>query len=169
MYIDYQSLSKQFGKDRRVIKDYLFYLKESFLIRILWNYRKGKITTLRKKKRAYPTDTGIIYLYKSQYDEAFFGKIVETAVANTIDSDLFWKNGHEIDFVHENTPIEVKYQEKINSEDFKGIREFMKKFSIKYGIMITKKDETIMNFEEGKIKLIPAWKWMLKKNSSDFS
>lgn len=162
MYIDYQSLSKQFGKDRRVVKDYIIYLKESFLIRILGNYRKGRTTTLRKKKRAYPSDTAIIYLYKSQQDETFFGKVVETSVANKIEADLFWKNRNEVDFVHENTPIEVKYKEKINSEDFKAIREFMKKFSVKEGIIITKKDEKIINFAEGRIRLIPLWKWLLE-------
>ena len=35
MYVDYQSLSRQFDKDRRVIKDYIFYLEESFLIQVL--------------------------------------------------------------------------------------------------------------------------------------
>lgn len=162
MYIDYQSLSKQFGKDRRVIKDYIIYLKESFLIRILGNYRKGRTTTLRKKKRAYPLDTALIYLYKSQQDDAFFGRVVETVVANKIKASLFWKNSYEIDFILDNIPIEVKYQENINSEDFKALKEFMRKFSVKEGVIITKKDERIMNFEEGEIKLIPAWKWLLK-------
>jgi len=161
MYVDYLSLSRQFGKDRRVIKDYISYLKESFLIRVLGNYRHGT-TTLRKMKRAYPCDTAIIYLYKSQQDESFFGKVVETAVANKIKASAFWKNSYEVDFVHENTPLEVKYQEKIGSDDLKGLREFMKKFTVRKGIAITKKDEGTIELEEGKIRLIPAWKWFLQ-------
>src|SRR3989338_11477730 len=35
MYVDYQSLSRQFGKDRRVVRDYILYLRESFLISLL--------------------------------------------------------------------------------------------------------------------------------------
>src|SRR3989338_5087613 len=65
IYIDYQSLSRQFEKDRRVIKDYIEYLRESFLIKMLRNYRKGS-TTLRKRKRAYPADNALIYLYKTR-------------------------------------------------------------------------------------------------------
>ena len=164
MYIDYQSLSKQFDKDRRVIKDYISYLKESFLIILLGNYRKGSITTLRKKKRAYPTDTALIYLYKPNIEEGFFGRIVETLAVNKIKATSFWKNGNEIDIIYDGIPIEVKYQEKINSEDFKPVIEFMRKFKIKEGLIITKNEEGERKFEEGKIKLIPSWKWFLTQN-----
>jgi len=162
MYIDYQSLSKQFEKDRRVIKDYINYLKESFLIIILGNYRKGSITTLRKRKRAYPADNALTYLYKPRIEEDFFGRMIETLAVNKLKASLFWKNNGEIDIVYQDIPIEVKYQEKINSEDFKSIREFMKKFRMKKGLMLTKKEEKDVKFEEGVIKLIPIWKWLLK-------
>ena len=162
MYIDYQSLSKQFEKDRRVIKDYISYLKDSFLITILGNYRKGSITTLRKKKRAYPTDTALSYLYKPKIDESFFGRMVETIIVNKLRANSFWKNGNEIDIIHNSTPIEVKYQENINSEDFKPMKEFMRKFNQKQGILITKKEEKNVKFEEGTIRLIPAWKFLLE-------
>ena len=162
MYIDYLSLSKQFGKDRRVIKDYIFYLKESFLIRILGNYRASNITTLRKKKRAYPADNALSYLYKSKIDNVFFGRMIETLAVNKLNASSFWKNGNEIDIIHMDIPIEVKYQEQINSEDFKPLIEFMKKFNQNKGILITKKDEKEIDFEGRKIKLIPAWKWLLE-------
>jgi len=165
MYVDYQSLSKQFEKDRRVIKDYINYLKESFLISILGNYRKGSITTLRKKKRAYPTDNALIYLYKPKIEEDFFGRMIETLAVNKLKASSFWKNGGEIDIVHDDIPIEVKYQEKINSEDFKTIKEFMNKFDKKKGLMLTKNEEKEIKFKEGTIKLIPFWKWLLENDS----
>ena len=37
----------------------------------------------------------------------------------------------------------------------------MKKFNQKEGILITKKEEKEINTAEGKIKLIPAWKFAL--------
>ncbi|MBS3074042.1 ATP-binding protein [Candidatus Pacearchaeota archaeon] len=161
MYIDYQSLSKQFEKDRRVIKSYISYLQESFLIRMLGNYRRGS-TTLRKKKRAYPTDNGIIKLYKTPINSDFFGRMVETAIINSMDAKSFWKNGNELDIIHNDTPIEIKYQEKINNEDFKTLKEFMRKFGRKEAYLITKKDEGKLKVDEGIIKMIPAWKWLLK-------
>src|SRR3989344_9325744 len=166
MYIDYFSLSKQFGKDRRVIKDYFSYLRESFLISILGNYRKGSITTLRKKKRAYPSDIALIYIYKSNIDDEFFGRIIETLAVNKLQATSFWKNGHEIDIIWKEIPIEIKFHEKIQQEDFKPLKEFMKKFNKTLGIIITKNMEEIVRLEEGKtIKLIPAWKWFLDEDS----
>ena len=162
MYIDYQSLSKQFGKDRRVIKDYIFYLRDSFLIALLGNYRKGSITTLRKKKRAYPTDNALSYLYKPKIDDAFFGRMVETIVINKLEAVSFWKNGNEIDAVYKDIPIEVKYKEEIKSTELNPIKEFMKKFNKNQGILITKKEERNIKVDEGIIRLIPAWKFMLQ-------
>ncbi|MDP1695127.1 MAG: ATP-binding protein [Candidatus Woesearchaeota archaeon] len=162
MYLDYQSLSKQFGKDRRVIKDYISYLKESFLILILGNYRKGSMATLRKIKRAYPADTSFIFMYKTKMEEGFYGRVVETLVVNKMRAGAFWKNGHEIDIIADDMPIEIKYQEKIRSEDYKPVLEFMRKFKKKEGIIISKHEEGEIKFAEGTITLIPAWKWMLR-------
>jgi hypothetical protein len=161
MYVDYQSLSRQFGKDRRVIKDYIFFLQESFLISMLGNYRKGNAATLRKRKRAYPTDNAIIYLYKRDIDDAFFGRMVESAAINKAKAPTFWKNSNEIDMVCEDVPIEVKYQERIDKNDLKPVEEFMKKFGKKEGVIITKKDESEEKVDCGRIKLIPLWKWLL--------
>ena len=107
-----------------MIKDYISYLKESFLIRILGNYRKSSASTLRKKKRAYPTDSAIIYLYKSKPEKEFFGRVVESAAVNKLGAQSFWKNGNEIDVVYEGVPIEVKYQEQIwiqRSQTYNGV------------------------------------------------
>jgi len=162
MYIDYLSLSRQFDKDRRVVKNYMLYLKDSFLINLLGNYRKGS-TSLRKKKRAYPSDNALIYLYKNNIENDFFGKMVETLVVNRLKAISFWKNGNEVDIVHNNISIEIKYQEKIRNEDFNGLKSFMKKFKTKEGIMLTKSEERKVKFKEGTVKLIPVWKFLLEK------
>src|SRR3989344_1496897 len=160
MYIDYQSLSKQYGKDRRVIKNYISYLKDSFLITILGNYRKVS-TTIRKIKRAYPTDNALTYLYRPHLEEDFFGRMIETLAVNKSQATTFWKNGNEIDIIKDNLPIEVKYKNKIDNTDFKPLIEFMKKFNKKEGIIITKNEEKEIKLEQGIIKLIPIWKWLL--------
>src|SRR3989338_8045169 len=120
MYVDYQSLSRQYGKDRRVIKNYISYLKDSFLITLLGNYRNGS-TAIRKIKRAYPTDNALIYLYKTKIEEDFFGRMVETLAINSSEVLSFWKNGNEIDMVKDDIPIEVKYKNKIENKEFKHV------------------------------------------------
>lgn len=161
MYLDYVSLAQQLDKDRRSIKNYVMLLKESFLITILWNYRKGTTSRLRKLKRAYPVDSSIILAFKPVIDEQFMGRVVETIIVNCLNASNFWKNGHEIDAVTEGRPVEVKYQNKITDQDFAGLREFMKRFSVKNAVLVTKDTEGNAKFPEGEIELIPAWKFVL--------
>jgi uncharacterized protein len=163
MYIDYQSLAKQYNKDRRIVKKYLEYLEQSFLIKILGNYRKGS-AGLRKLKRAYPSNNAFIKLFNFSIDETFFGKMVENLCINQLNAKYFWKNGHEIDVVDGDIPVEIKYKSDIGKNNLKGIREFMKKFNKKNAVVITKNIEKISKIKEGKIKFIPLWKWLLQNN-----
>lgn len=164
MHLDYQSLAQQLDRDRRVIRDYIFWLKESFLVRTMANYRKGRLVLFRKIKKVYPTDCAVIQAFKPVVDTAFFGRMVETAIVNSVDAEVFWKNRHEVDAVVDGMPIEVKYQPKIVSSDLKGVREFMRKFSSKKGIVVTKDEEKEVRLPEGRITLIPAWKFLLRQS-----
>ncbi|UCF08067.1 MAG: ATP-binding protein [Thermoplasmata archaeon] len=160
MDISYPSLAQKFDADRRTMANYVMWLKESFLIRLLGNFRKGT-AVLRKNRRAYLLDTGIISAFKPVTDEAFFGRMVENAVINALDAEAFWRNRSEVDAVVNSIPVEVKYQEKIIKTDLKGVKEFMRKFNVKKGFIITKDSEEMLEVEHGKIFLIPAWKLLL--------
>ena len=61
------------------------------------------------------------------------------------------------------TPIEVKYQNDIKSEDFKGLYSFFKHFKkVKYGIMVTKdRFETHKTTDGRTIQLVPLWLFLL--------
>ena len=131
---------------------------------MLGNYRKGSMPTLRKNKRVYPTDTAFTFLYKINIEESFWGKLAETVVINACNATSFWKNGNEIDVIHNDIPLEVKYQEQITKEDVKPLREFMKKFNKKEAILITKNKEDTQTVEEGVIQYIPLWRWLVTLN-----
>lgn len=161
MYLKYQSLAQQLDKDRRTIKEYVTWLREGFLIRLLGNHRKGRMAAMRKTKRAYVTDSGIITAFKPVIDDAFFSKIVETVIINAVNANTFWKNSYEVDAVIHNMPLEVKYKEKIIDSDLRGVREFMKKFKARKGILVTKNEEKTKKVKEGTITFVPAWKFVL--------
>ena len=161
MYLNYQTLAQRFDADRRTIKEYIMWLSDSFLIRLLGNYRSGS-ASLRKDKRVYLLDTGIISAFRPSIDEAFLGRMIENAVINAIETNAFWKNRHEVDAVVKGIPVEVKYQEKIIRADLKGLFEFMKKFKTTKGFVISKDKEEILKTEHGKVIFIPAWKLLLE-------
>ncbi len=166
MYMDYQSLAKQLDKDRRSIKNYVMLLNESFLVKIMGNYRKGRLSGMRKLKRAYPVDTSIIIAFNNSIDEKLTGHMAETVAVNSLHSSSFWKNSHEVDIIHEGLPIEIKYKGKIAGKDISGIREFMRKFGVKKGIIVTKNEEKTIKIEEGTISLIPAWMFLSKQKQA---
>ena len=161
MYIEYQSLAKQLGKDRRSIKSYVQLLEQGFLVRVLGNYRKGRLASLRKTKRAYLTDTSFLAAYKGQVDETFFGRMVETAVVNGLNGRMFWKNSHEVDLV-DKVPIEVKYMGKVTDRDEVGLRACMRACGFRNGLLLTKNQEGVRQVPEGRITFIPVWRFLLK-------
>ncbi|MFH1721005.1 MAG: ATP-binding protein [Candidatus Altiarchaeota archaeon] len=164
MYVNYQSLGQQFDCDRRTIKQYIHWLEKSFLVRLLSNYRKASAARLRKDKKAYVSDTGIASCYKTNIDEAFFGRLVETAVINSIQTDYFWKNGKDVDAVADGRPIEVKYQPKTTAHDLRGLRSFMRKFKVDEGYLVTKDEEKTTPVPEGRIDHISARKFLLQRD-----
>lgn len=164
MQLEYQSLAQQLDRDRRTISDYITWLREAFLIKTLENYRKGRLATMKKNKRAYTTDNGVIVAFKQNIDEAFFGRLVENAVINALNARFFWKNRHDVDAVIDGIPVEVKFKNKILNNELRGVREFMRKFKIGKGVIITRDDDKKITVSEGKIFFIPAWKLLLKPN-----
>lgn len=164
MQLEYQSLAQQLDRDRRTISDYITWLREAFLIKTLENYRKGRLATMKKNKRVYITDNGVIVAFRQNIDEAFFGRLVENAVINALNARFFWKNRHDVDAVIDCIPVEVKFKNKILNNELRGVREFMRKFKIRKGVVVTKDDDKKITVSEGKIFFIPAWKLLLKPN-----
>lgn len=162
MVTDYENLASDLGRNRKTITAYLFYLEKAFLLRKVYNYSKNRLTSERKAKRLYPSSTALAFLYNAE-----FGRIIETAVLQKGKFLFFSREGNkEVDFIsgsdREVFPLEVKYSEKIRPEEFKWLRLFMQKYSLKKGQIITKEKEEVIETEEGKITLIPLWKWLLQ-------
>jgi hypothetical protein len=167
MQLEYQSLAQQLGRDRRVVRNYIEWLKEGFLVNLLGNFRRGRAASLRKLKRIYLTDNSIIAAFHGPAEDAFFGRMVENTVINATGARFFWRNRHDVDAVVNGVPIEVKYQPKILPGDLKGIREFMRKFGVGEGTVITRDEEREMKISEGRVRFIPADIFLMSKTDSN--
>ncbi|MEK6868056.1 MAG: hypothetical protein AABX98_04485, partial [Nanoarchaeota archaeon] len=132
-------------------------------ITLLGNYRKGATATMRKIKRAYPVDSSFIFTFKSVIDDSFYGRIVESVLINNTNCTTFWKERYEVDLVLDGIPYEVKWQNTIIPKDLDSLRSFMKRFSVKKGVLLTKDSEKEVKIEEGTINFIPVWKYLLQK------
>lgn len=169
----YTKIANALNQNTQAVMNYVGHLSSCQMIRFVEYYSKSYANRAKKEKKVYAIDHGFSnFLFKQQNQ----GCIVENVVyvhllrnAKPLTPGIFyWKNKYEVDFVIENlkgeiTPIEVKYQNAIKPEDFKGLYSFFKHFEIvKYGIMVTKnKFETHKTKDGRTIQLVPLWLFLL--------
>ncbi len=152
------------------IRDYLSYYKEAFLFFAVdhFSYSFKEQKTLASK--IYCIDNGLrnAVSFRFSKDE---GKLAENLVLVELKRRekevYYWKNKGEIDFVVKNknqklTAINVFYGDEIDKREIKGLLDFKEKFKSRVSelVLLTKDTEK----EEGRIRFIPLWKWLLEKS-----
>ncbi len=166
MIVDYESIANDLKRNRKTISNYLFYLEEAFLIKKVYNFSKNKLTSEKKSKKFYPATTSLAFLYDSDY-----GKLIESLVLQNFNYKFFYRKAEkEVDFIEVNKksilPIEIKARKDIDKEMEKSLLDFMKKFKVNKGVIVTEDYESEEDSEwfgiRGKIRYIPLWKWLLK-------
>ena len=159
--IEYDNLASDLNRDRKTISNYLFYLERAFLIQKLYQFSKNLLTSEKKLKKFYPSNIGFSLIY-----DVDVTKKVETLVVNNTEARFFYRKRLEVDIIKiinkKILPIEVKYKTKINVKEIRGILEFMRKFELSKGLVVTKDYENEERIKGKKIKFIPLWKWLLK-------
>lgn len=91
------------------------------------------------------------------FSDAYTGIIIENICINHLDARYFWRKDYEVDIVLTDKkiiPVEIKYRN--DPDDIKGLIKFIKKFDVKYSVVITK-DTLKIKSGENKIIFIPAW------------
>ena len=132
-------------------------------------YSKALASRFRKEKKVFAIDTG---LSNARFPSENFGALSENAAFLQLlrrgKSVFYWKDKYEVDLVVEEfgkepLPIEVKYQNAINPEDYKGLYSFFKHFKkVKYGIMVTKDGFEAHETQDGRtVQLVPLWLFLL--------
>ena len=159
---DLTSLAQELSVSRQTVAQYLFYLEESFLLRKVYNFSKGRRKSERKLKKYYPTLLSPELLMKD--DEFSQSKVFEWFLVIQLNAGFFWrdpfKNEVDIVLVHdkEPLPLEVKY----GKVDYIGVRAFMKKFNVITGYIISKEREHVEKFDGKKIIVVPAFLYLLE-------
>ncbi len=174
-------ISDTIGEDIKTLSEYVKYLEDTFIISISENYSFSKSNRIRKKiKKVFFNDIGIRNVINNTFIDNIIlnpneiGKIVETVVhdhcirlkfkiSTQLRPELFyWRDDKgEIDVIFEHRgrpiPIEVKYRNKIDGEDLRSTKEFVKKNKSGFGICVSKDTFGISDT----ILIIPAWFFLI--------
>ena len=153
--ININSISKNWGKSKITISNYLKFLETSLLIRSLSNFRPSFLSSSRKLKKFYPATTSLIFSHSRENFERNLGSVLETYVVNALNARYYFREGKkEIDIILEDKgilPIEVK--ESVNEEDLKDFSKLIDYVNAKKGKIIT----FGQRIEKDNIEVYPAY------------
>jgi hypothetical protein len=160
-------------KNLATIKKILDTLEEAFLIFTLTKYDYSIKKQIQNPKKVYCIDNGIITTNGFRFSENR-GQLLENAVFLELkrrEKEIYYHSEkNECDFV---TKTGIKITEAIqvcydlNNEnknrEINGLMEAINKFNLKEGLIITFDQEESITKDKKKIKIIPAWKWLLQE------
>ncbi|MFA6160265.1 MAG: ATP-binding protein [Parcubacteria group bacterium] len=156
-----KNIGREVGVSFLTLEKYIEYLKEAYVVEILYKYHKSLIKRGRILKKIYTPCINFVcalnHFNASHIDEVpqAFGKIIENAIYNILNQKYkgnkvnsilsFWRqNEKEIDFLinegGNKLPVEVKFSNKVMPKDIEFLVDYVKKNKLKVGIVITKNE-----------------------------
>ncbi|MFH1029911.1 MAG: ATP-binding protein [bacterium] len=163
-----KNIGSEAGVSFLTLEKYLEYLKESYVIEVLYRYHKTLIKRGRILKKAYAACVNFICAinrFKPDHVEEIpqaFGKIIENVIYNVLSQKYpksivyeplsFWRKGEkEIDFIVSKRitipnqkdlllPVEVKFSNSVGLKDLAVIADYVKKNKLEYGIVVTRNE-----------------------------
>lgn len=139
--LDLTKLSRILNVNYQTVKSYIFYLKNSFVIDLLYNYSESIAKQLRKNKKVHiihPSVSITMMGYSKEIlnVEEILGRYVETIIFQhsklLSERVFFWRSPQkeEVDIIldfNPPLPIEVKFKNKLDLSDVENLIKFMKK------------------------------------------
>ncbi len=156
-----KNIGQEAGVSFITMDRYLEYLKDSYVVEILYKYHKSPIKQGRILKKLYTPCVNFAcalnHFRPDHVDEVpeAFGKIIENVVYNVfelkyktdklIDNLSFWRQGEkEIDFIvnagNKIVPVEVKFSNTINYKDLSVLTDYIKTKELECGVVVTKSE-----------------------------
>jgi hypothetical protein len=154
--VNVNSLASELGKARITVRNVFDYLEFTYLIRRFPNLRGPKLTPSRKNLKVYPVHSSLVFAVREEEPEE--KRLVEVLVSSEVKSLGYWSTGvSEVGFVvrvgDKLVPIEVNLSDRLTEADFRGLKNFCRRFKTERGILLTRTMRGQMKWAE----LIPAY------------
>ncbi len=167
IYNQLRSQGLKVGKD--TLYRYLEYAETAFFVRLLKKYSHSVTKSELGEKKVYPVDTGFIKSLR-HLKERDWGTLLETAVFTMLHNEgkelVYYKGRKECDFIVEGkVAIQVAYDisdEETLKREMDGLKEACKRVGLSEGLIFTFDAEDTLDLNSIKVRIIPAYKFMLK-------
>ncbi len=147
---------------KSTIAQYIDILSDAFLINGVRNYF-SPLTERETVKKYYFSDTGILNLYLLNAKPKLLQTLVFNQLKRTHKEIFYLHNSFETDFIADGTAVQVTLS--LNDQTFdrevKGLIRTKQKSLVTELLLITLYDEKEIELTGTKIKVLPAWKWLL--------
>lgn len=154
------------------VKDYINILREGYLVFDILGYDYSLKRQYSSNRKIYVVDNGLrnTVSFRTSSDS---GKLLENAVFVELlrqGNDVWYfrsKNNKETDFlISPDKPILIQVCSDLSNpltreREVNSLSACMKELGRTSGLILSKNEEDEINAGEGRIKVIPAWKWML--------
>lgn len=167
MLVKYNELGSDLKIDQRTVRNYFSFLKASFLVHCQYQFSKNLLTSEKKLKRYYLSHSCFSNFFSEEpYKEGYMDNLIENLFVTIRDSQFFYRSPtmQEVDIVEvkdgETVPIEIKYKNNIMKKDIRGMLSFIKKYSPKEAIIISKDQWERLQILETTVEIVPHWKFL---------
>ena len=153
------------------VKEYIYYLKNTFLVDELPRYAASRAKRIYAAKKFYITDNGILYhLLGNVSFGAAFERTVYRALKDISKSvSFYYENQEELDFVVDRGQgmelWEAKYSVKNHQDEImQRYLNIAKKLNIKTITMVTMETQSPYVSGNVTVQLLPLWQLLLERN-----
>lgn len=173
--VNFSELSSTLGLSLQTIKNYLWFLEKTFIIKRVNPYFRNIRKEICKSPIFYFDDLGLrnyaLGMFGQVKNPKDLGFLFQNFIFNILTKKLrfsgakigFWrtKEGAEVDFVidflKEQIPVEVKYQALKKVEMTRSLKNFIKKYKPKKAIVVNLDFKKKLNFNETRLDIIPFY------------
>ena len=173
-FFSYNNIAKNLKIHENTVKEYIEYLKQSYLFDELKKYDFSLKKQNANKRKIYCADNGLINQIGFNFSKnngRYLENLVFTELKRKKKERFYHSNKYECDFVIKEglkikEAIQVCYElnSKNQNRELNGLREAMTAYKLKKGIIITYNQDKIIKENKKTIILIPAWRWLLEND-----
>lgn len=157
--INYSDIARTLGVSPPTIREYFKIAHGTFVWRHIPPYEKNASKRIVKHPKGYLRDSGVLHHFLHLHEQndllshpqmgySWESMVIENIIrglnAQGVVFDYYHyrtSSGSEVDLILEGEfgllPIEIKYKQKINLRELKGIRQFIKDYHCPYGIVVS--------------------------------
>jgi len=185
--INYSEIASTLGISLQTLKNYLWYLEKTFIIKKLTPYFRNKRKEITKSPLIYFYDLGLrnytLGLFGNLFNLKEIGFLFQNFIFNTLREELhfqaaslrFWrsKDGAEVNFIidfgREVLPIEVKYKSLREPAVKRSMKSFIAKYHPREAWIINIDFKATEKINSTKIKFLPFWELIIKYTQPESS